>query len=236
MSDGMVVSVRVYATIRTNIGRQANRSLDESQDSTKPNLGRQPPPASPRECAFNGGDARNARGNTRALPAALCVSASVLRRRPAPTNRFSFWRTPCRAMGNCASLSLPVKAIGYSRAASKNSTAASGIELLCAAKPKSPPLPRYAYASGFSNSVEPAVGRTARSPSVLLDPREFASTAPGRLATQPQPAAASAAPPPKLECSGALPPFSTFTAQYLNSGILPKGSSTGLVSLFAAAS
>src|ERR1700690_1292490 len=43
-------------------------------------------------------------------------------------------------------------------------------------------------------------------------------------------------PPPKLECTGLGPPFFTFTAQYLNSGILPKGSSTGLVSLFAAAS
>jgi len=36
--------------------------------------------------------------------------------------------------------------------------------------------------------------------------------------------------------SGAGPPGVTFTAQYLNSGILPNGSSTGLVSRFAAAS
>jgi hypothetical protein len=50
------------------------------------------------------------------------------------------------------------------------------------------------------------------------------------------PDAASDLPPPKLECTGAGPPFFTFTAQYLNSGILPTGSSTGLVSLFAAAS
>src|SRR5262249_23089383 len=49
-------------------------------------------------------------------------------------------------------------------------------------------------------------------------------------------AAASACPPPKLICSGTEPPLVTFTAQYLNSGILPKGSSTGLVSVFAAAS
>ncbi len=43
-------------------------------------------------------------------------------------------------------------------------------------------------------------------------------------------------PPPKLDCCGALPPRVTRTAQYLNSGILPTGSSTGLVSLLAAAS
>src|SRR6266571_5141552 len=47
---------------------------------------------------------------------------------------------------------------------------------------------------------------------------------------------ASSVPPPKLECTGVGPPFVTFTAQYLNSGILPTGSSTGLVSMFAAAS
>ncbi len=43
-------------------------------------------------------------------------------------------------------------------------------------------------------------------------------------------------PPPKLRRSGGTPPFVIFTAQYLNSGIFPKGSSTGLVSIFAAAS
>src|SRR5437660_3522569 len=47
---------------------------------------------------------------------------------------------------------------------------------------------------------------------------------------------ASSVPPPKLECTGTGPPLVTFTAQYLNSGILPTGSSTGLVSMFAAAS
>jgi hypothetical protein len=46
----------------------------------------------------------------------------------------------------------------------------------------------------------------------------------------------SKTPPPKLIRSGGGPPFVTFTAQYLNSGIFPKGSSTGLVSMFAAAS
>src|SRR5712691_8315588 len=34
---------------------------------------------------------------------------------------------------------------------------------------------------------------------------------------------ASARPPPKLECTGVGPPWVTFTAQYLNSGILPNG-------------
>src|SRR6266852_9933279 len=48
-------------------------------------------------------------------------------------------------------------------------------------------------------------------------------------------AAASSVPPPKLECTGTDPPFVTVTAQYLNSGILPTGSSTGVVSMFAAA-
>ena len=43
-------------------------------------------------------------------------------------------------------------------------------------------------------------------------------------------------PPPKLACFGIAPPRRTRIAQYLNSGILPNGSSTGLVSLFAAAS
>lgn len=43
-------------------------------------------------------------------------------------------------------------------------------------------------------------------------------------------------PPPKLSLCGSGPPLVTFTAQYLNSGILPKGSSTGLVSVLAAAS
>jgi len=43
-------------------------------------------------------------------------------------------------------------------------------------------------------------------------------------------------PPPKLKRSGTGPPGVTLTAQYLNSGILPNGSSTGLVSMFAAAS
>jgi hypothetical protein len=43
-------------------------------------------------------------------------------------------------------------------------------------------------------------------------------------------------PPPKLIASGGRPPGVTFTAQYLNSGTLPNGSSTGLVSMFAAAS
>jgi len=47
---------------------------------------------------------------------------------------------------------------------------------------------------------------------------------------------ASSVPPPKLECTGVGPPLVTFTAQYLNSGILPTGSSFGLVSMFAAAS
>src|SRR6266849_8170767 len=47
---------------------------------------------------------------------------------------------------------------------------------------------------------------------------------------------ASSVPPPKLECTGVGPPLVTFTAQYLNSGIFPTGSSTGLVSMFAAAS
>src|SRR5512133_617221 len=32
-------------------------------------------------------------------------------------------------------------------------------------------------------------------------------------------------PPPKLACTGTGPPLLTFTAQYLNSGILPNGSS-----------
>jgi hypothetical protein len=43
-------------------------------------------------------------------------------------------------------------------------------------------------------------------------------------------------PPPKLSRRGTAPPFVIFTAQYLNSGIFPKGSSAGLVSMFAAAS
>ena len=43
-------------------------------------------------------------------------------------------------------------------------------------------------------------------------------------------------PPPKLACFGCAPPRVRRTAQYLNSGILPNGSSAGFVSLFAAAS
>ncbi len=43
-------------------------------------------------------------------------------------------------------------------------------------------------------------------------------------------------PPPKLIRCGTSPPGVILTAQYLNSGILPNGSSTGLVSRFAAAS
>src|SRR5438046_7108853 len=43
-------------------------------------------------------------------------------------------------------------------------------------------------------------------------------------------------PPPKLECAAISPPRRTRTAQYLNSGILPNGSSAAFVSLFAAAS
>src|SRR6266849_2391016 len=49
-------------------------------------------------------------------------------------------------------------------------------------------------------------------------------------------ATASSVPPPKLECTGVGPPLVTFTAQYLNSGIFPTGSSFGLVNIFAAAS
>ena len=44
------------------------------------------------------------------------------------------------------------------------------------------------------------------------------------------------APPPKLIRVGIGPPSVTLTAQYLNSGIFPNGSSTGLVSMLAAAS
>jgi len=49
-------------------------------------------------------------------------------------------------------------------------------------------------------------------------------------------ASVSSVPPPKLECAGTSPPLVTRTAQYLNSGIFPNGSSTGLVSMLAAAS
>src|SRR5690242_1997665 len=47
---------------------------------------------------------------------------------------------------------------------------------------------------------------------------------------------ASKVPPPKLRRSGTMPPTVTLTAQYLNSGIFPNGSSTGLVRRLAAAS
>src|SRR5712691_1333247 len=49
-------------------------------------------------------------------------------------------------------------------------------------------------------------------------------------------ATANSVPPPKLECTGVGPPLVTFTAQYLNSGIFPIGSSFGFVNMFAAAS
>ena len=49
-------------------------------------------------------------------------------------------------------------------------------------------------------------------------------------------AGASNCPPPKLECALTCPPGVTFTAQYLNSGIFPNGSSAGLVNTLAAAS
>ena len=48
--------------------------------------------------------------------------------------------------------------------------------------------------------------------------------------------AASAAGSPYPGVATGVPPAVTLTAQYLNSGILPKGSSTGLVSRLAAAS
>ena len=43
-------------------------------------------------------------------------------------------------------------------------------------------------------------------------------------------------PPPKVDIASSLPPFCTFTAQYLSSAILPNGSSAGLVRRLAAAS
>jgi len=49
-------------------------------------------------------------------------------------------------------------------------------------------------------------------------------------------AGASSWPPPKVERSPVWPPRVTRMAQYLNSGILPNGSSAGLVSMLAAAS